>query len=88
MTYLVILSVAPEMVDAATTGAEVVEGPMRKMLFMLTFVSIGVITDFRQLKGMGRLALLYAIGLVFIIAPIAYLVAWLFHRGMMPPTIQ
>lgn len=85
MTYLIILSLAPGLVDAAASGAEVVEGPMRKMLFMLTFVSIGVITDFRQLRGMGKLALLYGIGLVFIIAPIAYLVAWLFHRGMMPP---
>lgn len=61
---------------------------MRKMLFMLTFVSTGVITDSSQLRGMGRLALLYCIGLVFMIAPIAYFVAWLFHRGMMPPLVN
>lgn len=58
---------------------------MRTMFFMLTFVSMGVITDFSKLKGMGRLALLYGIALVVIIAPIAYFVAWIFHRGMMPP---
>jgi hypothetical protein len=33
---------------------------------------------------MGRLALLYGIALFVIIAPIAYVVAWIFHHGMMP----
>ncbi len=50
-------------------------------------ISIGVITDFSKLKGMGRLALLYAIALFLIIAPIAYIVAYLFHHGMVPPLV-
>lgn len=54
---------------------------------MLTFVSIGVITDFSKLRGMGKLALPYAIALFAIIASIAYAVAWIFDRGMMPPTV-
>jgi Kef-type K+ transport system membrane component KefB len=58
---------------------------MRHMMFMLTFVSMGVMTDFSKLKGMGRLALLYAIALAVVIAPIAYAVAYLFHRGLTPP---
>ncbi len=62
-----------------------VQSPMRTMMFMLTFVSIGVITDFSKLKGMGRLAILYAIALFLIIAPVAYIVAYLFHHGMVPP---
>ena len=45
---------------------------MRHMMFMLTFVAMGVMTDFSKLKGMGRLALLYAIALAVVIAPIAY----------------
>ena len=57
------------------------------MMFMLTFVSIGVITDFSKLKGMGRLAILYAIALFLIIAPIAYIVAYIFHHGMVPPVV-
>ncbi len=85
--YLAILAFLPEFTAAAKPGAEVVEGPMRKMMFMLTFVSIGTITDFSKLKGMGRLALLYAVALFVIIAPLAYFIAWLFHRGMMPPTV-
>jgi len=57
------------------------------MMFMLTFVAIGVITDLSRLKGMGRLALLYAIALFAIIAPIAYVVSFIFHHGMVPPTV-
>jgi uncharacterized membrane protein YadS len=84
--YLALSTLGPALAEAARQGAAAVEGPMRKMMFMLTFVSIGVITDFSKLRGMGRLALLYAIALFVIIAPIAYGVAWVFHRGMMPPT--
>jgi uncharacterized membrane protein YadS len=84
-TYTAIAVFWPDVIADATLGAKTVQSPMRKMMFMLTFVAMGVMTDFSKLKGMGRLALLYGIALVVIIAPIAYLVAWLFHRGMMPP---
>jgi len=77
----------PDIIDAAKPGANVVQSPMRTMMFMLTFVSIGIITDFSKLKGMGKLAILYAIALFFIIAPIAYIVAYIFHHGMLPPII-
>lgn len=87
LTYVVIAIWFPGHIDAAQQGAGIVQGPMRSMMFMLTFVSIGVITDFRKLKGMGRLALLYGIALFLIIAPIAYVVAWFFHRGMVPPVV-
>jgi Kef-type K+ transport system membrane component KefB len=46
---------------------------------------MGVSTDFGKLRGMGKVALLYGIALVVVIAPIAYVVAYLFHRGLMPP---
>jgi len=81
-------SVMPDVVKAALTGWKVVSGPMRNMLFMMCFVAMGCITDFSKLKGLGRLALLYAVGLVFVIGPIAYFVAWLFHHGMMPPLVK
>ena len=67
------------------TGTAVVQSPMRTMLFMLTFVAMGAITDFAKLKGMGKVALLYGLALVVVIAPIAYAVAYLFHRGLAPP---
>jgi uncharacterized membrane protein YadS len=87
LTYVGIVIWAPEHAKAADVGANVVQSPMRKMMFMLTFVAIGAITDFSKLKGMGRLALLYAIALFVIIAPIAYVVSYIFHRGMVPPVV-
>jgi uncharacterized membrane protein YadS len=87
MFYVGIAVWFPEAIKAASAGANVVQSPMRKMMFMLTFVSIGAITDFSRLKGMGRLTVLYAVALFAIIAPIAYFVAYIFHRGMMPPLV-
>ncbi len=86
--YLVIAMGFPESIKAASAGANIVQSPMRKMFFMLTFVSMGVITDFSKLKGMGRLALLYAIALFVFIAPVAYVVSWIFHRGLVPPLVS
>jgi uncharacterized membrane protein YadS len=77
----------PDLIDAAKVGAGTVQSPMRKMMFMLTFVAMGVMTDFSKLRGMGRLALLYGLALVVVIAPVAYFVAWLFHHGMVPPLV-
>ena len=87
MVYLAIALFLPELSKAAQHGANIVQSPMRKMMFMLTFVAIGVITDFSKLKGMGKLAVYYAVALFVIIAPIAYSVSYIFHHGMMPPTV-
>lgn len=86
--YIAIAAWFPDAIEKAAAGAGIVQSPMRKMMFMLTFVSIGIITDFSKLKGMGKLATLYGIALFIIIAPIAYLVAWIFHQGMMPPLVE
>ncbi|MBN1240238.1 MAG: putative sulfate exporter family transporter [Gammaproteobacteria bacterium] len=85
LSFLAIASALPEHVEALEAGTAPLQSPMRHLMFMLTFVSIGVITDFSKLKGMGRLALLYALALLVVIAPIAYVVAYVFHRGLTPP---
>ena len=85
--YLGFMYFAPDIVPAAKEGGTVVQGTFRKFMFMLTFLSIGTITDFSKLKGMGRLALLYFLALFIFIAPVAYLVAYIFHHGMMPPIV-
>jgi uncharacterized membrane protein YadS len=85
LSYLAIAAAWPEQGEALAAGTAAVQSPMRTLLFMLTFVAMGAITDFSKLRGMGRLALLYAVALVFVIAPIAYAIAYLFHRGLMPP---
>ncbi len=74
---------------AMTPGIKPVEGALRKLFFVLTFTSIGIVTDFRTLRqeGLGRLALAYAFILAVIIIPIGWLIAYLFHMGMTPPTV-
>ncbi len=71
-------------------GIYPIEGALRKFFFMLTFVSIGIVTDFRELRkeGFGRLFVAYALILFLIITPLGLLIAWLFHHGMMPPTVS
>ena len=88
LIYLVLMYFFPDVLHHAKAGGNIVQGSFRKLMFMLTFLSIGVITDFSKLKGMGRLAILYAIALFAIIAPIAYFVAYLFHHGMLPPILK
>jgi uncharacterized membrane protein YadS len=68
-------------------GLKPVEGSLRKFFFMLTFTSIGIVTDFRQLakEGLGRLAAAYGTILLVVIIPIGLFIAWLFHHGMRPP---
>jgi uncharacterized membrane protein YadS len=88
LSYLAIATAWPDVRVALAAGAGVASGPMRTMLFMLTFVAMGTVTDFAKLKGMARLAVLYAIALIVVIAPIAYGVAYFFHRGLVPPLAQ
>jgi uncharacterized membrane protein YadS len=85
LVYLALASMGPELAATLDTGTAAVQSPMRTMLFMMTFVAMGAITDFAKLKGMGKVALLYGLALVVVIAPIAYGVAYLFHRGIVPP---
>jgi uncharacterized membrane protein YadS len=85
LSYLAIAGAWPALKPLLASGTAVVQGPMRTMLFMLTFVAMGAMTDFAKLKGMTRVAVLYGLALVVVIAPIAYAVAYLFHRGLAPP---
>ncbi len=74
--------------DQLEFGLKPIEGALRHFFFVLTFTSIGLVTDFRELKkeGLGKLTVAYAVALVVIIVPIGWIIAWLFHHGMVPPT--
>jgi uncharacterized membrane protein YadS len=85
LAFFGIASLWPAQAETLDAGTAVVASPMRTMLFMLTFVAMGTMTDFSKLRGMGKVALLYGLALVVVIAPIAYAVAYLFHRGLVPP---
>ncbi len=74
---------------AAKVGAINVEKGMRKLFFMLTFMSLGIITDFAKLKEaqFGKMVWVYFVALFCFIIPVAVLIAYLFHHGMMIPTL-
>jgi uncharacterized membrane protein YadS len=88
--YLGILFLAPELTDSAKVGAVPVEKGMRKLFFMLTFVSIGIITDFKKLAEakFGKMIIVYFIALFIFIIPVALIVAYIFHHGMTVPVVQ
>jgi hypothetical protein len=70
-------------------GIHPFESVGRHLFFVLTFTSIGLVTDFRKLseEGMGKLALVYGLSLLIIIIPIGWALAWIFHHGMVPPVV-
>ncbi len=77
------------LLKSAKVGAVHVEKGMRKLFFMLTFMSLGIITDFTKLKQaqFGKMVWVYFVSLFFFIIPVAMLVAYLFHHGMVIPTL-
>jgi uncharacterized membrane protein YadS len=88
--YLGILFLLPDLADAAKVGAVPVEKGMRQLFFMLTFMSIGVITDFGKLaeSRFGKMVGVYFVALFIFVIPVAIVVAWIFHHGMRVPVVQ
>lgn len=87
--YLGVLFLLPEFKEAAKVGAMPVEKGFRKLFFMLTFLSIGIITDFKKLAEarFGRMIFVYFIALFVFIVPVALIVAYIFHHGMQVPVV-
>ena len=73
----------------AKAGAVPVEKGLRKLFFMLTFMSLGVITDFKKLKEaqFGKMVWVYFVALFLFIIPVAVIIAYLFHHGMEIPNM-
>ncbi len=59
----------------------------RVLFFVLTFFSIGAVSNFRKLweEGIGRLAAVYFVCLFGFIVWIGLLISWLFFHGLKPP---
>jgi uncharacterized membrane protein YadS len=59
----------------------------RVIFFMLTFFSIGVLSDFRKLwqQGFGKLAAVYFVSLFGFVIWVGLLISWLFFSGFKPP---
>ncbi|HMK44816.1 MAG TPA: putative sulfate exporter family transporter [Dissulfurispiraceae bacterium] len=61
----------------------------RQLFFLLTFFTIGVVSNFKKLweEGIGRLALIYCIALFGFIIWIGLVISWIFFHGVKPPII-
>src|SRR5438067_5940568 len=90
VTFLLILLLAlgatPETlgkVKAAMGEANTFRG----IFFVLTFFTIGVMTDFRKLweEGIGKLAAVYLLCLFGFIIWVGLVISWLFYGGVKPP---
>lgn len=60
---------------------------LRALFFVLTFFTIGVVSNFKRLweEGIGRLAAVYVISLFGFIIWIGLLISWIFFHGVKPP---
>lgn len=61
----------------------------RGIFFVLTFFTIGVVSNFRKLwqEGVGRLAGVYLLCLFGFIIWIGLAISWVFFHGMRPPVV-
>jgi uncharacterized membrane protein YadS len=61
----------------------------RVIFFILTFFSIGVLSNFRKLwqEGIGKLAAVYAVSLFGFVIWVGLLISWLFFSGIKPPLV-
>ncbi len=59
----------------------------RVIFFILTFFSIGVLSNFRRLwaEGIGKLAAVYLLSLFGFVIWVGLLISWLFFAGVKPP---
>ena len=60
---------------------------LRILFFILTFFSIGVLSNFKKLwqEGIGRLAAVYVVSLFGFVIWVGLLISWLFFAGVKPP---
>ena len=91
-TFLIVLAIgilAPKtigQVKSAMGQANIFRG----IFFVMTFFSIGVVSNFRKLweEGIGRLAAVYVLCLFGYIIWIGLAISWLFFHGMLPPLLK
>lgn len=62
----------------------------RVIFFILTFFSIGVLSNFRKLwtEGLGKLVAVYIVSLFGFVVWVGLLVSWIFFSGVKPPLVS
>jgi uncharacterized membrane protein YadS len=89
-TFLIGLYLAlgtPAEIAAKVPAAISEANTFRVIFFILTFFSIGVLSNFRKLwhDGMGKLAAVYLVSLFGFVIWVGLLISWLFFSGIKPP---
>jgi uncharacterized membrane protein YadS len=88
-TFLVMLFLCSHSKDLLTIGKDLILGTtqLRLIFFALTFFTIGVVSNFRKLweAGIGKLILVYVVGLFGFIIWVALIISWIFFHGVHPP---
>jgi uncharacterized membrane protein YadS len=72
---------------AKLTPAIAEANTFRVIFFILTFFSIGVVSNFRKLweDGIGKLAAVYVVSLFGFVIWVGLLISWIFFAGVKPP---
>jgi uncharacterized membrane protein YadS len=89
VTFAIMLAISLSS-PAALKAAKAATGSMdvfRVMFFVLTFFSIGAISNFRKLweQGFGKLAAVYLLALFGFIVWVGLGISWIFFHGVKPP---
>ncbi len=90
LTFIVGLVLALSLDKGQTTHFTAAIGEanvFRVIFFVLTFFSIGVLSNFRKLweEGIGKLAAIYVLSLFGFIIWVGFIISWLFFHGVKPP---
>ena len=89
ITFLIMLIACLKLPNIMKT-AKAATGEMdvfRGMFFVLTFFTIGVVSNFKKLweEGIGKLAAVYVLCLFGFIIWVGLLISWIFFHGVKPP---
>ena len=91
ITFAILLIICLQSPELQKTGASVsgTLNAFRVIFFLLTFFTIGMVSNFRKLmeEGIGRLAIVYVVCLFGFIIWLGLFISWLFFHGMTPPVI-
>ncbi|OIN99456.1 MAG: hypothetical protein AUJ49_11180 [Desulfovibrionaceae bacterium CG1_02_65_16] len=90
ITFLIMLIIcATEPASLVKLGKAAIAGTgvFRGIFFVLTFFTIGVVSNFKKLwaEGLGKLAAVYVVCLFGFIIWIGLFISWLFFHGVKPP---
>ena len=74
-------------VAKSVPGAIAETNSLRLIFFVLTFFSIGVLSDFKLLwrAGFGKLVAVYFVGIFGFVVWVGLLISWIFFHGVTPP---